>query len=145
MGVKVSFVSRVEGEQGADRVGEHQASRISARRCMTSSYVLKRRMLAPSSMARSSTLPATISTGSSPCHSSPSLSLLSSLTFFPLEFSYASLIVFANYLLEKSASLSDDTDTEEEEGGAASRMKPFKEWLADRREISHILSRKTLE
>jgi hypothetical protein len=61
--------------------------------------------------------------------------------------SYASLIVFANYLLEKSAALADDTDTEEEEEEEqrASKMKPFKEWLADRREISHILSRKTLE
>ncbi|KAK4055018.1 hypothetical protein OIO90_003359 [Microbotryomycetes sp. JL221] len=74
---------------------------------------------------------------------------------------YASLIVFANYLLEKSAGqnlsrsrrLSDvsDTDTDEEperhqpHGSSQTLSKPFKEWLQDRREISHILARKTLE
>ncbi|ORY84702.1 inositol hexakisphosphate-domain-containing protein [Leucosporidium creatinivorum] len=61
---------------------------------------------------------------------------------------YASLIVFANYLLEKSAALETDDEEEEEDGeggGGKKRMKPFKEWLKDRREIYHILSRKTLE
>ncbi|KAK4050677.1 hypothetical protein OIV83_003403 [Microbotryomycetes sp. JL201] len=77
---------------------------------------------------------------------------------------YASLIVFANYLLEKSAAsaksqfsdkLSDISDTDEEESTDEPRLrarpnatdvsKPFKDWLQDRREISHILSRRTLE
>lgn len=59
---------------------------------------------------------------------------------------YASLIVFANYLLEKSAELRLDEDSDlEDERPDRSRMKPFREWLQDRREISRILSKKSLE
>lgn len=59
---------------------------------------------------------------------------------------YGSLIVFAAYLLEK-ASVELESEEEEEEGGEgeSGRLKPFKEWLRDRREVGQILSRKSLD
>ena len=51
---------------------------------------------------------------------------------------YGTLIVFSNYLLEKAAQLDEDDDE-------VSPLPPFKIWLVDRREISHILQKRTLE
>lgn len=58
----------------------------------------------------------------------------------------------------EEASESEDDEREEQDAGTTAvgqfrrttsslrhDMKPFKEWLKDRREISHILSRKTLD
>ncbi|KAK4703550.1 hypothetical protein P7C70_g2674, partial [Phenoliferia sp. Uapishka_3] len=64
-------------------------------------------------------------------------------------FRYVTLILFADYLLEK-ASLQyeveeEDQDQEHEAPPKPSPLPPFKQWLGDRREIKHILSRRTLE
>jgi hypothetical protein len=50
--------------------------------------------------------------------------------------------VFANYLLEKAAEYEDSDEDSEDRPPS---LKPFREWLSDRREISNILSRKSLE
>lgn len=65
---------------------------------------------------------------------------------------YATLIIFANYLLEKS----EDTAQKEEDLESGDLVEeaavvglvsfpPFKQWLDARREISQILSRRTLD
>lgn len=47
---------------------------------------------------------------------------------------YCTLVIFAEYLLEKGSDLEERKE-----------VPPFRKWLDDRREISHILDRKTLE
>ncbi|CEQ43057.1 SPOSA6832_04952 [Sporobolomyces salmonicolor] len=73
-------------------------------------------------------------------------------------FFYATLIVFANFLLDKASHL-DETGTvsssnedEDEEGGGRGRgrgvestFQPFEEYLKERPEISRILKRRTLD
>jgi hypothetical protein len=65
---------------------------------------------------------------------------------------YATLIVFANFLLDKATFLGHDTDTDDEDeetergkkaGGAS--YPAFEEYLAARPEIKRILSRRTLD
>lgn len=59
-------------------------------------------------------------------------------------FRYATLILFANYCLEKASMHFDDED--EDDGQLRPPpLPPFKKWLSDRREIKHILSRRTLD
>ncbi|SCV73360.1 BQ2448_7286 [Microbotryum intermedium] len=53
---------------------------------------------------------------------------------------YASLIVFASYLLEKVV---EDEDTRNDSSVQAGQS--FNDWLAERREISSVLSRRSLE
>jgi hypothetical protein len=67
--------------------------------------------------------------------------------------SYATLIVFANFLLDKAAFLdrdnySDDDETDNTRGGSKSRRSSypaFEEYLEARPEIKRILTRRTLD
>lgn len=51
--------------------------------------------------------------------------------------------MFSNYLLEKAGSFDDDEEDERDD--VARSLPPFKDWLLERREISHILSRRSLD
>jgi len=66
---------------------------------------------------------------------------------FPVVYSYATLIVFSNFLLDKAAFLDDDDSDDEERGNKdkTSGYPPFEEYLAARPEIKRILSRRTLD
>lgn len=57
--------------------------------------------------------------------------------------SYATLIVFANFLLDKASHLDDDADDDEDESTAS--FPSFEEYLRERSEIKKILSRRTLD
>ncbi|GAA6059315.1 hypothetical protein JCM10212_005895 [Sporobolomyces blumeae] len=59
---------------------------------------------------------------------------------------YATLIVFANFLLDKASFIEDESDTESEADADKSQpYQPFEEYLAARPEIKRILSRRTLD
>ncbi|GAA5938186.1 uncharacterized protein JCM15063_000661, partial [Sporobolomyces koalae] len=59
---------------------------------------------------------------------------------------YATLIVFANYLLDKANFLDDSEDDEPEmDRTTMSSFPPFEDYLAARPEIKRILSRRTLD
>lgn len=59
--------------------------------------------------------------------------------------SYATLILFANYLLEKADRNADEEEGDEDPSLRPPPLPPFKQWLSERREIKHILARKSLD
>lgn len=78
------------------------------------------------------------------------VSFRSLLTFLPG--SYATLIIFAAFLLEKAAYLSststasdDDSDDDERSGVRRSAFPSFEQYLQQKSEIRKILARRTLE
>lgn len=65
--------------------------------------------------------------------------------------SYATLIVFANFLLDKASHLNDTSADSDDDGGdtpaseAESTFPSFETYLAERPEIKKILTRRTLD